>query len=510
MYNGIAIGGGNLTVEYVAHPGTPLQYLIAISARIVHFFQPGKPYPQDFIDHPEKYIHAANLLMNLVIALVMFMGALKCHQYSGTYLAGFMLQLSPFANAAILGLAGRLIPESIMVIPLLLICIMVIKNIYHPQKPDENTGDIVRYAIIMGFGIACKLSFIPVVIIPLVVLKTSIKQKLQYLLYVLLFVALFAYPVVFEFSTFREWVVNMFTHTGMHGGGSKGIIDFSSVAGHFSYLYRFDQTFFYLMGTSLLLAVAGTFPSIRKKYQTNAILTKAMVAINTALLLSIALTLKHFALHYFIPFYIFKFMLIFFMALFIVQLTKNKSSKLLKLVVTVLTTVVTLYIAYSQVPAIRAHVEKQSERKEQQRERYNNTVPLVEKNNPIILTGPYYGAPFVQFAHYNGFMMSYRMKGYFKPMLQSKYPKSYLYVPWSDKFNYWNEFVGFEHILNQTQESFYVYIGRDRKKDLNEIEARLWNTLPNEMITKNMLFEDQETGEMLIEYRIRKKSEISD
>jgi hypothetical protein len=199
LYNGILIGGGNLGVQFIHTPGIPLEFLIAISSRVINLFQPGD-YSKDFIDDPEKYIHAANLFMNVLIAIVLVICGIYTKKYSGSYFAGLLFQLSPFANFALFGMSGRLIPEAIMMIPLLLTGLMVIKTIYHEDRPNGHVTDILIYGLITGFGTACKLTFIPVILIPLVLLQTSLKQKVKLVLYAVLFFAIFAYPVVFNFQ----------------------------------------------------------------------------------------------------------------------------------------------------------------------------------------------------------------------------------------------------------------------------------------------------------------------
>jgi len=201
LYNGVVLSDGNLSLQYIAHPGIPLQYVIAFSTSLISFFQPGEKI-KDLIDDPEKYIHAANLLMNMLIALVLFICGIKSKKYSGSYFTALLFQFSPFGSAAVLGLSRRLIPESLMIIPLLLTGLMVIKLIYNENKARSSLTDVIIFGVIIGFGMACKLSFLPVLMIPLILLKINLKQKVQLVLYTLLFFAIFAYPVIFNFSQF--------------------------------------------------------------------------------------------------------------------------------------------------------------------------------------------------------------------------------------------------------------------------------------------------------------------
>ena len=130
---------------------------------------------------------------------------------------------------------------------------------------------------------------------------------------------------------------------------------------------------------------------------------------------------------------------------------------------------------------------------------YEKIMAMVDKDKPVIITGPYYGTPFVEFAHYNGFIMSRHLKGFFKPYLKEKFPVSFQYVGWSEKFYFWDDFVDFQHILNKTSSSFYIYIGKDKGADLEPIENRIWQVLDKNSVTRKVLFQNDNTQEQLIE-----------
>jgi len=498
LYNGILIGGGNFSVQLIAHPGIPLQFLIAISSRIISLFQPGD-YVKDFIDDPEKYIHAANLFMNVLISFVLFICGIYTKKYSGSYFSGLLIQLSPFGSSSLMGISGRLIPEALMIIPLLLIGLMIIKYIYNENKTTGYFNDIVLYGIIIGFGIACKLSFIPVILIPLILLQISLKQKIKFILYTILFFAIFAYPVVLNFNEFWQWVSGIFIHSGMYGGGEKSFIDFTTIPGNIKYLFNYDKVFFYIVIFSLLLSVLFSFKVFKNKGLSNSKIIRAIYAVNITILICIAFILKHFAMYYFMPFYIFKYLLVLLSTLLIIRYQKISKSKRFKTIALISISVVILFMTYGQALKVRSSIIRSSQRNETLQQEYKKIISLVEKDSPIIITGPYYGAPFIEFAQFNGFIMSYHLKGFFTSYLKEKYPKSYQYVTWSDKFYFWNDFVDFNHILDKTKSSFYIYIGKKRGNALTVIENRIWQFIDKKSVTRKVLYLDTSTEEQLIE-----------
>jgi hypothetical protein len=498
LYNGIVLGGGNLSVQYIAHPGTPLQFLIAVSSRIISLFQP-EDYVKDFIDDPEKYIHAANLFMNVLIACVLVVCGIYTKKYSGSYFSGLLFQLSPFGSSSLLGISGRLIPEAIMIIPLLLIGLMIIKYIYNENKTSGYFNDIVLFGIIIGFGIACKLSFIPVILIPLVLLQISLRQKIKLILYTILFFAIFAYPVVFNFNQFWQWVSGLFIHSGKYGAGAKDFINLSTIPGNFKYLFNYDKMFFFIAIFSLLLSVVFSSKVFKNEGFTNSKIIRAIFAVNLSILICIAFMLKHFALYYFMPFYLFKYLIVLLSILLIIQYQKISGSKRYKIITLISFSIFILYVTYGQVLRVRSSITSYSQRNEILQEEYKKIVSLVETDKPVIMTCPYYGAPFIEFAHFNGFIMIYHLKFGFKSYLKEKFPESYQYVTWSDEFYFWDDFVDFKDILDKTKSSFYIYIGKDKGKDLAVIENRIWQVLDRDSVTRKVLYQDSNSEEQLIE-----------
>jgi len=498
LYNGILIGGGNLSVQFIATPGIPLEFLIAISSRVINLFQPGD-YAKDFIDDPEKYIHAANLFMIVLIAIVLVICGIYTKKYSDSYFAGLLIQLSIFGNSSLLGISGRLIPEAIMMIPLLLTGLMIIKTIYHEDRTAGHFTDIVLYGLIIGFGVACKLTFIPVILIPLVLLQTSLKQKIELILYAILFFAIFAYPVVFNFHKFWQWVSGLFIHSGKYGAGAKDFINLSTIPGNFKYLFNYDKMFFFIAIFSLLISVVFSSKVFKNEGFTNSKIIRAIFAVNLSILISIAFTLKHFELYYFMPFYLFKYLIVLLSILLIIQYQKISGSKRYKIITLISFSIFILYVTYGQVLRVRSSITSYSQRNEILQEEYKKIVSLVETDKPVIMTCPYYGAPFIEFAHFNGFIMTYHLKFGFKSYLKEKFPESYQYVTWSDEFYFWDDFVDFKDILDKTKSSFYIYIGKDKGKDLAVIENRIWQVLDRDSVTRKVLYQDSNSEEQLIE-----------
>ncbi len=501
LFNGIAIAGGNLGVEYIAHPGTPVEFMIAIAARLVFLFQGKEQLVQDLITNPEKYIRGAIVFQNILISITLYLGAHKMVSYSGSYFTGFLFQLIPFANASVFEISGRILPETLMILPLMWIVLLMVKYIYAEDKDYNLKKESLNWAAAIGFGIACKLSFAPFFFLPLILLKGKLRDKIPFVLYTVLSVMFFAYPIVFHFGRFKAWVLGMFTHSGLHGKGDEGLIVTSTIKPHFLNLFNHDPKLFLVLAISVLILIIALLKKHTDKLETVRKIARAIIAVDIVLLLSIAFTLKHFAYHYFIPFFPIKavlMMLIFFMLSQLIIIKANKVARLSLVILFIVLFAFDIQKERQHFETIMTWVKERSDRRQARRD---EIIMLVDKNTPVIITGPYYGAPFREFAINEGFKMSYKLKCVFQDRLLVTYPNSFMYVPWTDGFYHWNTYIDFKDILDQSDNGVYVYIGEKKSKDLPEIEKRMANTVSLDQLKKEVVFIDENTGEQLIKYK---------
>ena len=496
LYNGIAIANGNLAVGYTAHPGTPLQYMIAVSARIIHIFQGNDDFIKDFIDNPEKYIHAANLFQNLLTTIVLFFGTIYIFRITRSIIVGLIFQLIPLGNYTLIGLTSRILPETFMVLPLLFIFLLSLKYIFTDSISYNIKSNFLLWGIVIGFGIAIKLSFIPVILFPLIAIKSSWKNKILYSLYLFLSVIIFAYPIIVNFREFFNWVFSLFIHSGMYGHGEKNVVDLSNIAPNFSYMYHDDKILFLVMLLSVLSVFLLFFKNKITNYTRAIKIAMAIIASNVTILFAIALTLKNFKFYYFMPFYTFKFFLIILIFLLIYQFAfiQNKRLKLAYIIVIVFSI---LSILNGQRSKIGQDLHGFEERTKQLENNRATVLNLVDENSVIIQSGPYFGTPFLSYAQNSGFLMTYNLKNIFKPYLLEKYPNSFFYYDWTEKFYHFDDYADFQEILAKVDTDFYVYTGPEMIKNLQPVEQRIYKVISSEKITRERIYFDKTSEESL-------------
>lgn len=503
LYNGMQMSRGTLSMQYTSNPGTPLQAVVAIACDIVGAFQSDNVL-KDMVNDPEKYIHASNLLMVFLIAVALFFCGWYIGKITGSWFAGLLLQLALPGSASLLNLTGRVNAEAMMIFPTLLLCIAIFHYIYTHQEQDKASGKMtVLFGLILGFGGAVKISFFPLIIIPWILLKNSFREKVRLLIYTLLFFAIFAYPVVFNNGNFWNWLASVLSHTGKYGEGPKGFIDLTVIPGHLSTLYHDDKLFFFITGLSLLIG-ALLWLQYRKSSTSVAAgrIARAMIAVPLAVMACMVLVLKHFELYYFVPFYAFKFVII---ALFFLLIFGDKQFQrtiVTKITLTSLFAVAVAWITFGQAQKVQEYNQHFIERKALQDQEYGQVMAQFEPGSPLILSGAYYGTPFIEFAHYDGYKMAGKIKGSYTPYLKEKFPVSYQFVTWADNFYFWDSFVDFKEILDKTDKSFYIFLGQWREGDLGIIEQRLYQAIDSNSVRKEIVYHNESNGDQLIRMTI--------
>ena len=80
------------------------------------------------------------------------------------------------------------------------------------------------FGLLAGFGLATKMTFLPMLLIPFIVL-TGNRNKWLYVMAIIPAFVLFTIPAISGYPHMVYWFLNLGSHTGTYGQGSQGIID---------------------------------------------------------------------------------------------------------------------------------------------------------------------------------------------------------------------------------------------------------------------------------------------
>ncbi len=251
--SGLGIANGHFHLGYFDHPGTPLQILLALTYRVVYWFRPtDTPFLEDVLGNPDHYLNMANHAATLIMAAALLLSGRAVLKITGSMAAALLIQTVPFFSEITYDIIGRLIPELLIPIPVLIFSVLFLRYIYG-QLPADKTRNVAFLALTAAFGLSIKLSFLPLLVIPLFIIP-GWKKKLLYMVVTLIAFLLFALPATLEYKTFFRWITGLFVQSGDYGKGEATFIDPEQFRENLKALTQAAKPFFYLAALLVLLA----------------------------------------------------------------------------------------------------------------------------------------------------------------------------------------------------------------------------------------------------------------
>ncbi|MEK7269832.1 MAG: hypothetical protein AAB215_02690, partial [Planctomycetota bacterium] len=235
--------------EHVDHPGTPVQVFGAAVLRVVHAAGGEGTLAEGVFRDPEWYLRRilfATLLLNSLLLFWVGRAAMA---------AGFgpssavLLQLMPFGSWTILAHMARVSAEPFLLTASLAMEILLVRYLADPSAAGRRSWQIGA-ALVSGFGCAVKITFGPIVLLP-VFLLAAWRARFAYVGMALASFALFALPAAGKFGRFRHWVWDLLVHKGRYGRGEEGFWESSQTGNVFGSMLHSDPWMFCALAMAL-------------------------------------------------------------------------------------------------------------------------------------------------------------------------------------------------------------------------------------------------------------------
>ncbi len=497
--SGLNISEGIFKITHIDHPGTPLQYLIAIVIRLIYLFRTNPNLAEDVLANSDLYLTVVNITITLLVALSLFIAGKYVFKKTNSVLYALLIQTVPFVTYIWYEIIGRITPELLMPIPIVALIVLMIYHVYS-DKEKFSGSQLVIMSLIIAFGLSVKITLIPLLIIPLVIVKTW-KSKLIVAVLTLLFFLVIAFPATLQIERFWNWIKNLFLHSGNYGSGEKNVIDLNLFKENFNRIFNLQKSFFYLV---ILLFLTSSAAVIRFRKHLKTTLTKKIrvtLGILAVIMLQVLMVAKHYSPHYFIPAVMFSPLLIFLIIEFIKEFN---SSKIMKVVLLSLLAVYLFWNIKQQVTAIRYNsgaFQQQIEARKLTRSIANT----FEDESIKIIVSQDYGSPFVEYAlHFSTVWSASSARERYRNILGELFPNTYLYTTWDGKFIHWGEPLNTDKI---SRENIPVYIYLE--KNTQELYDMTINKIfpDKERITLNAepIFVNSVNGEALVKLNVEEK-----
>ena len=295
LLNGLRMVEG-LAPTDLSHPGTPVQVIIAAVLRLMHPFADADAIVDAVLHDPEGHLLAATLaLYPLVTAGLYLLGRafLNC---TGSLWPALLAQSSPFLSMIIPKFALHPKPEPLLVVAGALMAAAAIAAARSHPPRDRHA---VALGIALGFGVALKMQFVALGLVPLLLLNRR-QLLLVYPAAALASFLLFVAPALPSYPFFMEWWGRILTHSGAYGSGAAGVADAGIYPRAILKIFGSKLVFSATLATALAV-LAGYWRLRRRGLWPADPLARLLAGLVLAQLATVALVAKQSAAHYLIP-----------------------------------------------------------------------------------------------------------------------------------------------------------------------------------------------------------------
>jgi len=494
----LCVSTGKFSQANIDHPGSVLQLLLAVVFRVVYFFRANQlPYFQDVISHSDLYLAVGNLVITVVISAAMLLAGKAVKNITNNVLYAMVIQTSPLLINVWYDITGRIYPELLFVVPVFILQVLLLREIYHQDKNYKL--QIFLYAFAIAFGMSLKMTFLPFLVLPLFLIK-NIRNKLRYLLYTILSFSLLSLPVVFQLNKFRMWMEGIFIHSGAYQGGSKNIIDAGLFVKNFKTLVSSQRDFFYAAIVLIVMLLALVIAKNSKK-----VLIRISLGLTIVFFGLIFIVSKQYAIRYFLP------ALLFFPFVLILNKEMMESFFRKKIVNIVLSIALVTIIGYKlkqEIPYMRV-VSKSISAQMAARIETRDVANTLKKDSYKIIVSQDYGSPFHEYAIMYSFAVGGKNWPDYKEKLNKLYPDIYQYFTWDNTLKFWGKDFDPNKII-ASGKPVYLYLQKNNAKLYNKTIRKLFKNFNGFTVKKKLIFANPQNGEAILQlYFSKARQQVS-
>lgn len=484
LYNGLNVARFDLWLGHVDHPGSPLQFLIAVNIWIIQLFNMDQSMIENVVSNPELYLTSTYFSILFINAFAIFSIGFIVRKAYPLSLSLF-IQIIPFVPTYYMLFIERVRPESMQIITLLLFSCTTIMYYSREKYSLKSIHYTILYGITAGFGSALKISSFPLYIIPLLLISER-KQKLNYLGYWAIGFFVFGLPAIIRHNRFTSWITSMITHSGSYGHGEESFLDPVVFTNN---LLGIINHYKYIIIIQIIAVVFFLFVRYIKKRNDFQIqlFIKLVLSFSFALTIQCLLVSKHyFSEHYLVPIISLFILEVFFMLDILYKMLPKKQFLLKTLSIKI--------IATTFIIAIIVNTKITKDHKIQIHKKENLLITKykldsIRNGQPIFITSEGYGDACIESASYFGYLWAGSSRKHYKKQLQNTFPNSYIYDTWYKQFFFWYDELDSAKLISDKDKNAILYLGKDDQstKDLitNKLMGLYQDTLFLDLIYLN-------------------------
>lgn len=284
------------TVGHIDNPGTTVMESGAAILTVAHLFtERHEDIQVAVLSDPDPYVGMIRIVWIIMNGLLLFLvGRMVLNKTLNLWLA-LLIQSTPFLSVNLLEhVWTKVSPEPVLFFTISLLIILLFLFIH--SKNQRSFRFVLAFALLSGFGLATKATFLPILAIPLILLP-GLKRKALYFLLTAASFAVFTLPAWTEYRHMFRWFYGLTIHTGIYGYGEKGFIDTGQYLENLVKILTVNPFLTVVTFLGLLLIGWGMFTG---KNGNNT--RRVLIALTVCNVLGILMVAKHYhANHYLLP-----------------------------------------------------------------------------------------------------------------------------------------------------------------------------------------------------------------
>lgn len=317
-------------VGHFDHPGTPMQVIGGVVLQSAWIANPygGDTLTEAVLKEPEHYLGILNRSVAVLGALAVFIAGIITRRFTRNAFFGLVVQAAPFISGIVLYSSFvRISQESVLMMASMAMTVYILywyftgnsrslqsesqnelqsqlpvdppKGIYRFLKSNDNI--VTGFSIISAFGLASKIIFLPLMLLPWILLEKR-KPRLEYLKLTAVYFVLFTLPIVLLYPRMGWWFIRLFIYSGTYGSGRMNIVDTAGFTENLLNLLTGQPAYLALylaaVATFILLALIRLIKKVC--YDKRATMLLAVIILVQTL--GFVITAKHPKLAYLLPY----------------------------------------------------------------------------------------------------------------------------------------------------------------------------------------------------------------
>lgn len=476
LFSGLALTMGHLDL-FTDQPGTPLQVLEGLIARITHLFRPGTSFPDDVLQHPDLYLHIISICIILLVAAGVFLAGYIVYRRTGNLPAALFLQFAPFVAEQVFSTLERAMIEPLF-IPFfaLFFAYLWLDALHRLPSYGLAARRVWLYAIMAGLGLSMKFNFVSFLLLPLFLLRNW-KERASYALLAPGFFYLFTFPLFIKTRAFYRWIKALVLHSGVYGTGETNVLDLGQFLSHLSTMAHEKKFLFSAILAGTLLLLASYLPPLRKKMKGSP-LPSLLTGLLVAEILGILIIAKHYSERYLIPELLMVVPLLFVCIQMFIRMIPERFRRVEYLLYALIVYLLAIHPQTFRQHRMYLPLKKKTYEAKLESIRYLRQLPapdalLLSSDNWSIC--PEYGLFF-------GMLMTPAGSKVFGPTLSKIYPNTYLFKEYEGQFFDWSDKPHLAGELLSNHPTAILVANRYNKEIYTQLE-NLFRALPEAEIT---------------------------